>query len=607
MTKSSNQHGIRIGLIPVTGAIILLAALTFVCDWDKDKLTLSSAKAEVSARAEGIKVVDDTGATVERYDVMWHTADTGYCRWSTGASTSFPDTPIDANVVDVLVRADGYATTVRRFTADSLADLRAGKATITLHRGQKVQLKLNLPKGMRVPGDFLPQIYHPQFAGRVRSMWQPVNLRNGRSKPDFNFLNVSRLSDRVFSFRLPREQTPFLVAFQHPGWLQFYEIGPLSNRDVKNGVLEIDVPRPATIEVSLDTGDTDPAQLPFEDALVGVHWPNPGGSEGSFYSATWDERIKPGKTRVFSDFGPGRFMVEIRTKAREGVQNVTGTEINPGRFFAFREITLSADTTHKLRFPWTPFDPNAKRGDGHARLKLLMADGNPAAGVPIKVRWYDGHYGVLVVHEGQTPANGIVQLDGISSAIVTKSKCGPYGVELDGKSIGWFRLQPTTDIQEFEFRTAPVVGDRAPDIEIVDIQTGKSKSLSDYRGQVVLLEFWATWCGPCQPAMKKLNTMATENPDWADRVMIMPLSVDDTPELAANHVAQRGWTATRHFWSPRGDNGRSRAEETFVVRGIPTAILLKPDGTVAWRGHPMGKDSSGMNLHDIIEATLRNK
>jgi len=583
----------------------------------KQCLLLGFLLMTVPAKAEGIKVIDDTGAAVERYDIMWHTADSGYSLWSTRASKSFPDAAIDANavdvlaatdakVVDVLVRADGYATTVRRFTGDSLADLRAGKATITLRRGQKVKLKLNLPNGMEAPDDFLPQIYYPQFAWRVRMMWQPVNLRNGHSKPDFNFLNVSRTSDRVFSFRLPKEQTLFLVAFQHPGWLQFYEIGPLSNRDVKNGLLEIDVPRSAKLEVRLDTGGTDPAQLPFEDALVEVLWPNPG-SEGSSYSTTWDERIKMGETRVFSDLGPGRFRVEIRTRAREGIQNVAGTEINPGRFFARREITLSAGATQKLRFRWTPFDPNAKQGDSHARLKLLLADGSPAAGVPVKVWWYDGHYGSLVVHEGHTPTNGIVQLDAISSAIVTKSKIRPYSVELDGKRIGWFRLQPTTDLQEFEFRTASVVGDRAPDIEIADIETGKTKRLSDYRGQVVLLEFWATWCGPCQPAMKNLNRMAIENPDWADKLVIIPLSVDNTPELAAKHVAQRGWTATRHFWSPRGDQGRSRAEEAFVVNGIPTSILLKPDGVIGWRGHPTGKDSSGMNLHDIIEATLRDK
>ncbi|MCP4259831.1 MAG: TlpA family protein disulfide reductase [Planctomycetes bacterium] len=566
-------------------------------------LLLCLALIAAPVNADRIKVVDDTGEVVKHCETMWHTADSGYSRWQVGDGMFFDGLPNDVDVIDVVVRADNYATEVRRFAGDSLADLRAGKATITLHRGEEVQLKLNVPDGMDVPGDFLPRMYFPQFAGRVRLMCLPVNLRNGRVKPDFNMLNVSRISDRLYSFRLSRERTTFLVAFQHPGWLQFHEVGPLSNLDVGDGVLEIDVPRPVTIQVTLETGAVNEALLPIKDALVGVHWPNPN-MDGSLYFATWDERIKPGETRTFSDFGPGRYMITIRTIARDGVENVAGARINPGQFYARREISLLAGVTRKERIQWTPFDPNAKRGDCNARLKLLMADGRPAAGVPVKVHWFDGHYGELEVHDGQTPRNGIVQLHGITSVVAMESPSVPYRVRLDGEYIGSFRLHPITDIQEFEFRMAPNVGDQAPDIDILEVDTGKAQRLSDYQGHVVLLEFWATWCGPCQPAMKKLNSMATENPDWADKVVIIPLSVDKTSELAANHVAQRGWTAMRHFWSRRVDDGQSQAEQAFVVHGIPTAILLKPDGTIAWRGHPMAKYSGGINLRDRIAAVL---
>lgn len=558
----------------------------------------------VTVNAERIKVVDDTGASVEHYEMMWHTADEGYSRWQASDGKFSDKPPNDADIIDVLVRAQCYATAVRRFSGDSLADLHSGRATITLQRGEEVQLKLNVPNGMDVPDDFLPQMYFPQFAWRVRMMWQPVNLRHGRIKPDFNMLNVSRISDGRYSFRLSREQTPFLVAFQHPSWLQFYEVGPLSNLDVRDGVLEIDVPRPVTIEVALETVNVNAARLPFKDALVEVFWPNPQ-TDGSYCSATWNERIKAGETRAFSDLGPGRYMITIHTNARDGVENVVGTEINPGHFFARRMInTLSAGATHKERIQWTPFDPNAYRGDCHVRLKLLIADGRLAAGVPVKVQWFGGHYGALKVHDGRTPSNGIVQLAGISSEVVTDSSYGPYWVYLDGEYIDSFRLRPTTDIQEFEFRMAPKVGDPAPDIDILDVETSKTQRLSDYQGQVVLLEFWATWCGPCQPAMKKLNRLVSENPDWTDRVVIIPLSVDKMPDLAADHAAQRGWTAIRHFWSPRVDDGQSQAEQSFVVRGIPTAILLKSDGTIAWRGHPMAKYSGGINLRDRIAAVL---
>ena len=150
----------------------------------------------------------------------------------------------------------------------------------------------------------------------------------------------------------------------------------------------------------------------------------------------------------------------------------------------------------------------------------------------------------------------------------------------------------------------PDVGDQAPDIDIIDVDTGKNQRLSDFQGQVVLLEFWATWCRPCQPAMKKLNGIAAENPDWEDKVVIIPLSVDQSSELAVQHVAQRGWTAMRHFWSRRVNDGQSEAERAFAVHGIPIAILLMPDGTIAWRGHPLAKNAGGVTLHDRIETAL---
>ena len=152
---------------------------------------------------------------------MWSTAGGGYSPWGAGDDVFFRGLPNDADVIDVVARADGYATQVGRFAGDSLADLRAGKASITLHRGDEVHLKLNVPNGVDLPDDLLPQLYFPQFARRVRMLWQPVNLRNGRVRPDLNMLNLSRIADGLYSFRLRKDRTNFLVAFHHPGWLQF--------------------------------------------------------------------------------------------------------------------------------------------------------------------------------------------------------------------------------------------------------------------------------------------------------------------------------------------------------------------------------------------------
>ena len=110
-----------------------------------------------SLSAAQIKVVDEMGATVEHYEMMWHTADGGYSRWSRG-SDELDAIARDADVIDILVRVDGYASAVGRFEGDLLVDLRAGKATISLQRGDEVQLKLNVPDGIDAPDSFVPQI-----------------------------------------------------------------------------------------------------------------------------------------------------------------------------------------------------------------------------------------------------------------------------------------------------------------------------------------------------------------------------------------------------------------------------------------------------------------
>jgi len=128
-------------------------------------------------------------------------------------------------------------------------------------------------------------------------------------------------------------------------------------------------------------------------------------------------------------------------------------------------------------------------------------------------------------------------------------------------------------------------GTAAPDVDFVTLNGGKKMKLSDLRGKVVVLDFWATWCGPCQGPMAELQKIRDDHPDWKDKVAIMPMSIDDAPDIALHHVDQRGWTNTFNVWAPTG-GFESAPAKAFLISAIPTTYIIDAQGKIAISGHP---------------------
>ena len=115
----------------------------------------------------------------------------------------------------------------------------------------------------------------------------------------------------------------------------------------------------------------------------------------------------------------------------------------------------------------------------------------------------------------------------------------------------------------------------APGFTLKNMQ-GNSVKLSDYRGQVVLLNFWATWCGPCReemPSMEKLWQTYREQ-----GLVILAVSTDNGGESRIKNFARRLKLTFPILLDPD-----SLASDLYQVSGVPVSFLIDRQGRITAR------------------------
>ncbi len=131
---------------------------------------------------------------------------------------------------------------------------------------------------------------------------------------------------------------------------------------------------------------------------------------------------------------------------------------------------------------------------------------------------------------------------------------------------------------------------------------GKPLSLRSLRGKVVLLDYWATWCGPCQMATPTLESLYKKF--GPQGLKVVGLSVDDSRSVGAVKPFMKHFSMTYIVSASPVANGRAQA--AYHVDGIPAQFLIDKKGIVRWSQSGFSPNE-GRELAPMIKRLLAQK
>ena len=152
---------------------------------------------------------------------------------------------------------------------------------------------------------------------------------------------------------------------------------------------------------------------------------------------------------------------------------------------------------------------------------------------------------------------------------------------------GWGCTDPQSD-------QTPTIGAEPPEVAATDwLNTDGPPTLASLRGKVVLVEFWATWCGPCVAGIPHLNELQKKYRDAGLRI----LSLTDDNRGTVDAFQKRATSPIEYTVGVGSDLGAK-----YGVTGIPHAFLIGRSGKLLWHGHPAAPE-----CEEKIDAALAEK
>jgi len=130
----------------------------------------------------------------------------------------------------------------------------------------------------------------------------------------------------------------------------------------------------------------------------------------------------------------------------------------------------------------------------------------------------------------------------------------------------------------------------APDFS-VELLSGETVKLSDYRGKVVLINFWATWCGPCVDEMPDIQKISEAYPD---DLVVLAINCNESEDRVRDFISSNSYTFNIGL-----DKGE--VQKLYPTNGIPYTIIVNADGIIT-QTHLGG----GRGMFPVFEEYVKN-